>query len=251
MDLIGILAAGFGLAVLARWIQARTTPVALPSPDLDEGAEIAVHVAQHEANSRGHALGALHLVYGLLQVEEFQAAVTAADVDLVAAEARVLAALEAASPASEPTAADAMVVLARAGQIAYLTRRPGTIVDLWRYLSGSAPAALVAPTQELHGAIVFALVHGSEPRVEIAGQRTVNVVLRNDDYTTFEFVTAQLREVFGVAPAAADGLARETHEQGRAIVGAFPSDQARAKIETVRARARERAYPLWIGAEPT
>jgi len=251
VDLIGILAAGFGLAVLARWIQQRTAPPALPSPDLDEGAEIALHVAQHEANSRGHALGALHLVYGLLQVEEFQRAVAAAGGDVAASETRVLAALEAVSPSDEQTTADAIAVLARAGQIAYLTRRPGTIVDLWRYLTGSAPAALVAPTREVHGAIVFALVHGTEPRIEIAGERTVNVVLRNDDYTTFEFVTAQLREVFGVAPAAADGLARQTHEYGRAIVGAFPTDQARAKIETVRARARERAYPLWIGAEPT
>jgi ATP-dependent Clp protease adapter protein ClpS len=42
----------------------------------------------------------------------------------------------------------------------------------------------------------------------------------------------------------------QTHTEGRAVIGRFRPDDARAKIEDVRARARASGFPLWIGHEP-
>ena len=78
----------------------------------------------------------------------------------------------------------------------------------------------------------------------------MHVVLRNDDYTTQQFVCRVLEEVFELDEAAAHTRMLQTHTQGRAVVGRFRPDEARAKIEDVRGRAKAAGFPLWIGVEP-
>ena len=78
----------------------------------------------------------------------------------------------------------------------------------------------------------------------------MHVVLRNDDYTAQQFVCHILEGVFELSADDARTRMMETHEQGRAIIGRFRPDEARAKIEDVRSRARAGGFPLWIGIEP-
>ena len=78
----------------------------------------------------------------------------------------------------------------------------------------------------------------------------MHVVLRNDDYTTQQFVCHVLEEVFQLSADEANTRMMQTHTDGRAVVGRYRPDDARTKIETVRARARTSGFPLWIGIEP-
>ena len=75
--------------------------------------------------------------------------------------------------------------------------------------------------------------------------------MRNDHYTTQEFVCGVLRDVFALPEADASAIMMTTHTTGRAVIGRFPAAAARTKIGEVRARARAHAFPLWIGVEPT
>lgn len=76
------------------------------------------------------------------------------------------------------------------------------------------------------------------------------MVLRNDDYTTVEFVQLMLREVFSLHQDAAAQLAREVNDTGRGTVGRYPGPEAVAKVEQARALARRDGHPLWIAIEP-
>jgi ATP-dependent Clp protease adaptor protein ClpS len=74
-------------------------------------------------------------------------------------------------------------------------------------------------------------------------------VLRNDDYTTRDFVTEILQDVFPLSEADAETRMMQVHTEGRGIVGRFRLDVARGKIDEVRRRARESVFPLWVGVE--
>jgi ATP-dependent Clp protease adaptor protein ClpS len=78
----------------------------------------------------------------------------------------------------------------------------------------------------------------------------VRVVLRNDDYTTREFVCEILRQVFTFNEADAETRMMQTHNEGRAVVGRFSAAEARVKIREVRERAKRHGFPLWIAIEP-
>jgi ATP-dependent Clp protease adaptor protein ClpS len=95
------------------------------------------------------------------------------------------------------------------------------------------------------------LFHGGRaPEISLPDQRDVLVVLRNDHYTTQQFVCGLLRDVFALSDAEASAIMFATHTTGRAVVGRFAAAAARDKIAEVRERARAQAFPLWIGVEP-
>jgi ATP-dependent Clp protease adapter protein ClpS len=62
--------------------------------------------------------------------------------------------------------------------------------------------------------------------------------------TTRDFVTEQLRERFGCAQAQARHLMYSVHLRGVARVAESSYGDARARVELVKAAARERRYPL-------
>ena len=128
--------------------------------------------------------------------------------------------------------------------------RRATAIDLWAYLRGSEAAKLVGLTTVSR--VLFRLCHGSveETAVRIEGHLDVHVVLRNDDYTTQQFVCSVLEGVFGLGAEEANVRMMQTHTEGRAIVGRYRPAEARAKIEEARGRARSGGFPLWIGVEP-
>lgn len=259
---IALVVAGFG----AYWWrhmrprQWRAAPRELFTPE----AEIALHVATHEATSRSQELSSLHVLYGLLQDETVTAAITTAGGNPDALEDRVLAALaapvddarnhaltEARTEAQNDAQNDAQWIVGHAAAIAHRAGRKASCTDLWALLGESRAGKLLDDAKLDRGATLFALFHGGrEPDVTLADNRDVFVVLRNDHYTTQEFVCGVLRDVFALSEADASAIMLATHTTGRAVVGRFTAAAARTKIGEARALAHAHAFPLWIGVEP-
>lgn len=215
-------------------------------------AEVALHVARHEARSRSHEwLSSLHILYGLLQDEAVAAAIQRAGGDPGALEDRVLAALDAYQPSAD-AAREAAWILAYVAAVSEDTGRAASCTDLWAALSrpGSESAALRDAAGTSRVAVLFLLFHGDEPEVSDAIAGDVNVVLRNDHYTTREFVCDVLERVFRLPSAEATVRMQTTHDQGRAVIGRYAVREAREKIQETRRLAKARGFPLWIGVEP-
>jgi ATP-dependent Clp protease adaptor protein ClpS len=251
IELLGLLAASAGASYGWWRLQRRRERKLLDIPR-DPDLEVVIGVAQHEATTRHHSyLWPLHLLHGLVQDESFTAAIRRLDGDPAQFEDQVQAALDKQPAHDDEAMHEGARVLGYTLLAARAHGRPATCVDLWARIArtdvarAAAAAAKVDPT-----ALLFVLAHGMpEPTTALPDRTDVHVVLRNDDYTTREFVTAVLREVFGLPDADAETLTEQTHEQGRAVVGRYPLAAARDKIETVRRRARDDGFPLWIGVE--
>ncbi|MDB4957438.1 MAG: hypothetical protein JWO36_5007 [Myxococcales bacterium] len=210
---------------------------------LDPSVEIAIGVAMHEARTRNQAVSPVHLLYGLLQDETFTGAIAKLGGDAEAIEANVHVALDGLGPHTDPHAAN--LAIARASVVAQHLARRTTISDLWRFLIDTEAAKLVSSPL----AVLFVLVHGMVEPAPIADALYVHVVLRNDDYTTFDLVVEILRDVFALSAPDAAATARAAHVDGRAIIGRLATDVAKNRIEAGRARARNAGSPLWLGIE--
>jgi len=249
---IAIVVAGFSAYWWRHLRRARPRRTLRPlfSPD----AEVALHVAAHEASVNRQDVSSLHVLYGLLQDETTTQAIATAGGDPDALEDRVLAALN--SPASRLTGAtdavaDGQGLIGRAASMARHGDRLASCTDLWAYLGDSLAARLIDDAKLDRAAVLFALFHGGrEPEVTVHGARDVLVVLRNDHYTTQEFVCQMLRDVFALPDVQATAIMLATHTEGRAVIGRFPVETARAKIGEVRALSHAQHFPLWIGVEP-
>lgn len=215
----------------------------------DEDAGIAIHVARHEAETRRQAPSTLHLLYGVLQVEAVAAAIGEAGGDASALEDRVLAGL-AAGGAGELEALDG--ILRRAEHSAQSEGRRITVADLWAYLAvGQAASALTAANVE-RLPVLFRLIHGAGPPALPATDRgTAEVELRNDPYTTKDFVVEALREGLGLDAAEAARIMEAVHTTGRGTIGPMAMAAARSAAITVRDLAQRSQFPLWIGVSPT
>jgi ATP-dependent Clp protease adapter protein ClpS len=218
----------------------------------DADAEVALHVAVHEGKQRQHEwLSSLHLLYGLLQDETVAEAIRRTGGDVEALEDRVLAALD-AHQVTPQTAREAGWILAYAIGTSEHTERRASCTDLWAALakSGSEAAALVEAAGTSLVAVLFVLFHGEEPEIAEGLAGDVHVVLRNDHYTTRDFVCDVLQQVFALPPAEAATRMQTTHDHGRAVIGRYAVREARAKILEARRLAKAHGFPLWIGVEP-
>lgn len=254
LEIIGLLAASVG-ASYGWWKlqQLRERRLQLERPRFDADLEVAITVAQHEARTRNHAhLWPLHLIYGLLQDEAFTAAIARAGGDATAMETHVQDELDRhKDPVDDEAGQEAAHALGLAYANARFAERSATCIDLWSRLARTDAAKAAAKAGHFDPiALLFLLVHGMpEQSTDLPDRVDVHVVLRNDDYTTKEFVVEILREQFDLSEADAIARMEETHNGGRAIVGRFKLIIAKDKIAAARARAREAGYPLWIGVE--
>ena len=249
VEVLGILLASAGASYALRAWQRRREPARLEEV-LAEDASIAMSVATHEAGSRLHPeIWPIHILYGLLQDETFTSAITKLGGNPEAIEAKVLAELERrpARERDEAARVEALRVLAFAhGQ----RERKITATDIWAYLARTPTGKLVESGDLTCHALLFTLVHGmTEPPATLPDRVDVHVVMRNDDYTTRDFVVGVLREVFDQSDADAEPKMMQVHNEGRGIVGRFKAPLAAMKIELVRKRAREQMFPLWIAPE--
>jgi len=243
---IAIVVAGFGAYWWRHMRPARPRPVfdGWFTPD----AEIALHVAAHEARSRRQVLASLHVLYGLLQDDTVTAAIVTAAGNPDALEDRVLAALAAAVDDEHE---DTQWMISHAAGLARRAGRRASCTDLWAILGESRAGKLLDDASLDRGATLFALFHGGrEPDITLADGRDVFVVIRNDHYTTQQFVCSVLRDVFELPDDQASAVMLATHTTGRAVIGRFTAAVARTRIRDARDRARAHAFPLWIGVEP-
>lgn len=250
IEILGLLVAGAGASwgwwQLQRMRYARSVK-ALESV-LDDDAQVAFTVAGHAMTSRGHAhLTPLHLLYGLLQDESFTAVLRSLEADPDAIETKVLAVLDGIKGDDHAAAAELVEVLNRAYTTARIGERKVSVADFGARIAYSDAGNLLGIDPY---ALCFRLVHDHAlPPPELAGRTDVAVVLRNDNHTTFEFVVNVLQKVFELSGSDADARARETHHEGRAVIGRYKSAVAREKVIAARALARDQGFPLWIGVE--
>lgn len=245
-----VIAILVGAAGVAWWKRTRRPP-----PDFEDyladDARVVLHVAEHEQRSRGHAtLGSVHVLYGLLQDEAIAAAVRAVRGDMGALEDRVLAALEAPIDHQAVVTADARTLLRSAAGSAYERERGATATDLWAYLVRSEAAALLDDGELDALGVLHVLVHATALPVLADGAGDVHVVIRNDDYTTRDFVVELLVGVFALTEDDAEEMMLAAHTGGKVIVARLPASVANEKIRAARERARAQWFPLWIAAEP-
>jgi len=76
-----------------------------------------------------------------------------------------------------------------------------------------------------------------------------NVILHNDDYTTQEFVTEILIEIFHKSFSEAENLMLEVHNQGASVVASYSYDIALTKLNHVTRLARSQGFPLKVTIE--
>ncbi len=70
------------------------------------------------------------------------------------------------------------------------------------------------------------------------------VVLLNDDFTTFDFVVEVLKRFFRKSDDEAQRITLEVHEKGKGIAGVFTRDVAETKMHQVNHYARSHGHPL-------
>lgn len=71
-----------------------------------------------------------------------------------------------------------------------------------------------------------------------------DVIILNDDFTTFEFVIMVMMTVFGKTQAEAYNIAETTHVQQKATVGRYTLDIAKSKVAKATSMARAEGFPL-------
>lgn len=71
-----------------------------------------------------------------------------------------------------------------------------------------------------------------------------NVILHNDDVTTFEFVILVLIEIYNKSQEEATLLTIQIHEQGKAIVATYPYEIAITKKQITDVNAKRNNFPL-------
>ena len=214
---------------------------------LDESMQVALELAKHAASTRNQPLAPLHVLYAIVQDDSVVSAINELGGDSGALDNALDKALDALDPGTDPRAGKQL--LGSGLGLAHATGRMMTLADALITLDRGGHAKLLdAPPLSAH-ALVFRLVHGSTPPSTLPRETHVHVTLRNDDYTTQDFVVHVLRDVFELSEADAVIKMRATHETGRAIVGRYAVAIAQDKIETVRRDAAKHHMPLWIGVE--
>jgi len=233
------------------WFQSRPRLRLGAATAWDEDAEIVLHVAQHEARTRAQALSSIHILYGLVQDHMIVEVLRDAGGDPDGFENHILDALAKQTPTSAGITERAQYMFAYALHTARSAGRKASCLDLWAYLKDSNADELFATAGVSHVDVLFRLAHGSAPPALDAIAPSVHIVLRNDDYTTREFVCELLTGSFGYTADSAEVRMMEVHTTGRGVLQRLTAEAARPAIKAARELARSRGYPLWIGTEPT
>ncbi len=255
VEVIGLLVASAGASYTWWRLQRRRDRVLAPASfeaALAPDAAVALSVARHEAEQRGHRVLYLeHVLYGLLQDEQVVATIEKLGGNAPAIEDRIQHELDTNKERfARVDTSDIARLLGTAWAVAQHEGRQITCVDIWAYASRSEAAKLVDAGNVSVHALRFALVHGmAEPSTDLPDRTDVHVVLRNDDFTTRELVVQILSEVFELPADEAEQTMLKTHNEGRAVVGRYKLAVAREKVDRARELARAKHYPLWIGVE--
>lgn len=75
------------------------------------------------------------------------------------------------------------------------------------------------------------------------------VIMHNDDFTTTEFVVGVLVDIFHKDQANAEAIMLMVHKSGSAVVGVYPYDIARTKVDAALQRAESEGFPFRMTME--
>ena len=73
-----------------------------------------------------------------------------------------------------------------------------------------------------------------------------DVIIHNDDITTYDFVVMILETIFNKNQDEAMNLTLHIHENGEAVVGTYIYDIAQSKADKATSLARGEGFPLQI-----
>ncbi|WP_026658371.1 ATP-dependent Clp protease adaptor ClpS [Butyrivibrio sp. AC2005] len=79
--------------------------------------------------------------------------------------------------------------------------------------------------------------------------RQFNVIMYNDDFTTMEFVVEILVDIFHKDEVTAQSIMMNVHKNGQAVVGKYPYDIARTKVDSALSRAKSEGFPFRMSVE--
>jgi len=215
-------------------------------PTVRKVVEHAMALARSAPASDGkRLLRPAHLISALIDTEAFAVAIETLGGSPAAIKKRVDE--EVAHPTLGPPTLQPLRMAMAYGQH---QKRAVTVADLWVRIArtNAAPLVEVGPV-DAH-ALSFVLVHGRrEPVLAPRGDQQA-VVIHNDHSTTFEFVIAMLREVFGLSADRATELAKTVDQTGKGVIARYPTAEAVAFVEQARALARRESFALWVDIEP-
>jgi len=106
--------------------------------------------------------------------------------------------------------------------------------------------ANIAPTVT-GGIVIDPIVRDDD---DIRDEPLYQVVIHNDDVTTFDYVIRILEEIFELSEELAEHIAWTAHEKGLAIVIVRPRPEAERLVKVAHARARLDGFPLTFTIEP-
>ena len=86
-------------------------------------------------------------------------------------------------------------------------------------------------------------------KLKIQKPKKYQVVMHNDDFTAMEFVVFILINIFKKTNADAHEIMMTVHKGGRAIVGIYPLDIAKTKVDETTKLAREEGFPFRLTIE--
>ncbi len=87
------------------------------------------------------------------------------------------------------------------------------------------------------------------PKDRVDKPKMWKVVFHNDDYTTMEFVSWVLQDVFKHSPAAATRIMLHIHKTGVGIAGVYSHEVAETKVTKAMDLAKEYGHPLQVTME--
>ena len=85
---------------------------------------------------------------------------------------------------------------------------------------------------------------------ELDRPRLWRVLLRNDDYTTQDFVVWILETIFQKPRGEAFAIMLSVHQSGLGVAGVYTRDVAETKLKAAQLRAEEHEFPLLVTMEP-
>ena len=84
---------------------------------------------------------------------------------------------------------------------------------------------------------------------KIKEPRQYNVVMHNDDFTTMDFVVEVLVDIFHKDEVTPQAIMLNVHKKGKAVVGKYPYDIAKTKVNAALSRAKSQGFPFRMTVE--
>ena len=89
----------------------------------------------------------------------------------------------------------------------------------------------------------------TQEKIKIEEPAKYDVILLNDDVTTYDFVIKVLKQIFHKTDEQAIALTKHIHEKGSGVVGTYLYEIAEQKAIEATNASRDRGFPLQLKLE--